>query len=70
MFEGKVWRITGASSGIGAALSEALAAKGARLILSGRNEAALRDVAANVKTETLILPFEATDFARLPAITE
>ena len=70
MFEGKVWWITGASSGIGAALSEALAAKGARLILSGRNEAALRDVAASVKTETLILPFEATDFARLPAITE
>lgn len=70
MFEGKVWWITGASSGIGAALSEALAAKGARLILSGRNEAALRDVAASAKTETLILPFEATDFARLPQITE
>ena len=70
MFEGKTWWITGASSGIGAALAEALAAKGARLILSGRNEAALRDVAARVPTETLILPFEATDFARVPDMVQ
>lgn len=68
MFESKVWWVTGASSGIGAALAEALAAKGARVILSGRNEAALRDVAARCATETLILPFEATDYSRLPPI--
>ena len=70
MFTGKVWWITGASSGIGAALAEALAAKGALLILSGRNEAALRDVAGRLATESLILPFEATDFARVPAVVE
>jgi short-subunit dehydrogenase len=70
MFENKVWWITGASSGIGAALAEALAAKGACLILSGRNEAALRDVAQRAGGETLILPFEATDFARIPALVE
>lgn len=69
MFEQKTWWITGASSGIGAALAEALAAKGARIILSGRNEAALRDVAAKCG-ETLVLPFEATDYARLSAIVE
>lgn len=68
MFESKVWWITGASSGIGAALAEALAAKGAMLILSGRNQAALAEVAAHCKTDHLILPFEATDFARLPDI--
>ncbi len=45
MFASKVWWITGASSGIGAALAEVLARKGARLILSGRNEAALAEVA-------------------------
>lgn len=69
MFEQKTWWITGASSGIGAALTEALAAKGARIILSGRNEAALRDVAAKCD-ETFVLPFEATDYGRIPAIVE
>ncbi|WP_395644837.1 SDR family NAD(P)-dependent oxidoreductase [Terricaulis sp.] len=68
MFEGKTWWITGASSGIGAALAEALSAKGAKLILSGRNEAALKEVAGRCRTASLILPFEATEFARLPEI--
>jgi len=70
MFENKVWWITGASSGIGAALAEALAGKGARLILSGRNESALREVVERCAAESLILPFEATEFARLPQIVE
>ncbi|MFP6873707.1 MAG: SDR family oxidoreductase [Verrucomicrobiales bacterium] len=37
--------ITGASSGIGAACAHALAGQGARVILSGRNEAALKELA-------------------------
>ncbi|MET1253713.1 SDR family NAD(P)-dependent oxidoreductase [Aliikangiella maris] len=41
-YNNKVIWITGATSGIGKALSFALAAKGAILILSGRNEAALK----------------------------
>ncbi|MGE0742687.1 MAG: SDR family NAD(P)-dependent oxidoreductase [Hyphomonadaceae bacterium] len=69
MFENKTWWITGASSGIGAALAEALAARGARLILSGRNEAALAEVSQRCAADTLLLPFEATDYARLPALT-
>src|SRR3546814_15352319 len=64
----QIWWVTGASSGIGAALARALAARGAKLILSGRNVAALEAVAAECATETLVLPFEATDYAALPAI--
>lgn len=63
-----IW-ITGASSGIGAALARGFAAQGARLVLSGRNEAALAEVAADCG-ETLILPFETTDLAALPGLAE
>lgn len=70
MFAGKVWWITGASSGIGAALAEGFAKDGAKLILSGRNVEALNDVAKRVDSEALVLPFEVTDFARIPALVE
>ena len=64
------WWITGASSGIGAALARALGTRGAKLILSGRNVAALEAVAAECGTETLLLPFEASDYDALPALAE
>lgn len=59
-FAGTTAWITGASSGIGAALARGLAGRGARLVLSGRNEAALAEVASQCG-ECLILPFEVTD---------
>lgn len=44
-FAGKTIWIIGASAGIGAALAQALAAQGAKLILSARDRAILQDVA-------------------------
>jgi dehydrogenase/reductase SDR family member 7B len=67
--QGQCWWITGASSGIGAALARGMAAQGARIILSGRNIAALEAVAADCG-EALILPFEATDMAALPGLVD
>ncbi|MFN3369918.1 MAG: SDR family NAD(P)-dependent oxidoreductase [Sphingomonadaceae bacterium] len=64
----RVW-VTGASSGIGAALAKAFGAEGATVILSGRNRAALADVAAGI-ANSVVLPFEATDFEALPAIVD
>jgi len=70
MLSGKTWWITGASSGIGTSLAEALAEKGARLILSGRNVEALNAVASKAKGRALVLPFEAMDFDAIPGIVE
>lgn len=68
MFEGQIWWITGASSGIGEALAIALAERGAKLILSGRNVQALESV-ANQCGDTKLLPFEAADFDAIPGLT-
>ena len=69
-YTGKVAWITGASSGIGAALARGLAKRGAHLVLSGRDEARLAEVAADCG-ESLILPFDVRDDAALAdAITQ
>jgi len=69
MFDRQCWWITGASSGIGEGLARALAARGASLILSGRNVPALETVARDC-ADALLLPFEATDFDRIAGIVE
>jgi len=70
MFQGSCWWVTGASSGIGTALAQALSKAGASLILSGRNVSALNDVSASCEAKSLVLPFEATDYAAIPAVVD
>ena len=69
-FAGSTAWITGASSGIGAALAREFSRCGARVVLSGRHEVRLRAVAKELDTETLVLPFEVTDEAAMRAATE
>lgn len=68
-FKDKVVWITGGSSGIGAALAREWASRGAHLVLSGRDEARLSEV-ANDCGETLILPFDVRDDDALAEATQ
>lgn len=56
----KVAVVTGASAGIGAAVARELAQAGARLVLTGRREDRLQELARELGTETALL---ATDIA-------
>jgi short-subunit dehydrogenase len=60
-FKNKVVWITGASSGIGEALTIAFSNEGAKIVLSSRNENELQRVANNCKSETLIIPLDLAD---------
>ncbi len=70
-FAGKCVWITGASSGIGEALSKAFARRGARLVLSARREGELERVrdeivsAGRAPADVVLLPFDVTDEALL-----
>jgi dehydrogenase/reductase SDR family protein 7B len=70
MSDGKIWWITGATSGIGAALAEASAQAGVKVILSGRNLSALTAIAERCSPGALVLPFEATDFKNIPSLVD
>ena len=70
IFQNKTAWVTGTSSGIGEALAKGLAARGARVILSGRRLDELQRVAKSTDGETLVLPFEATDYDALPGTVE
>lgn len=69
-FAGKTVWVTGASSGIGRALSIELDRRGACLVISGRREAALAQTKAQLSQPALVLAFEATDHDALPALVD
>ena len=67
---GKVIWITGASSGIGEALARSASSDSTKLILSGRRVDALQSLAYELSAETLVLPFEVTDYSALADIVD
>jgi len=64
-FDGTVAWITGASSGIGAALAREWSRGGGHVVLSARDQARLEAVAQGLGGESLILPFDVRDEAAL-----
>ncbi len=69
---GQVIWITGASSGIGEALSYAYAKRGCRLILSARDESELRRVqeGCSVPGQVGLLPLDLSDPDKMPSLAE
>ncbi|NWG24457.1 MAG: SDR family oxidoreductase [Pseudorhodoplanes sp.] len=63
MLEGRVAVITGPAKGMGAAVTRAFAGEGARLVLAGRDVAAIEPVAADVRSrgaEAIVVPCDLT----------
>lgn len=72
-FSGNVVVITGASEGIGRALAEALAPRGAKLVLAARNSGRLEALAETCRkagAEVLVVPGDLTDEAQCRALVE
>jgi len=65
----RIW-LTGASSGIGAALAEVLLQQGHRLALSARNAGALHALAERYPGQVLQAPGDLTDPEQVRAIGE
>ncbi|HEX2388974.1 MAG TPA: SDR family oxidoreductase [Solirubrobacterales bacterium] len=71
MPEARTVLITGASTGIGAATARRLREAGDRLVLAGRREQPLADLAAELgDDEVLVKPCDVTDWDQVQALTE
>ena len=71
--DGKIAMITGPAKGMGAAITTAFAAEGAKLALLGRDVAAIEPVAAEVKKmggRAIIVPCDLTDPAQCDAAAQ
>ena len=71
--KGRVAVITGPAKGMGAAITKAFAAEGCKLALIGRDVAAIKPVAEEVKAagaEAIIIPCDLTDAAQCEAAAQ
>lgn len=66
--EKKVAIVTGAGTGIGRAVAEALAAAGYAVALAGRRAEALEETAKSISGEALVVPTDVTDPASVKAL--
>ena len=66
----KVALVTGAGTGIGRSASIGLAADGFVVVLVGRRPEPLRSVAAEIPTDTLVVPADVADFGAVHALFE
>lgn len=69
-FSNKTVLVTGGSSGIGLAAAKAFAAEGARVVITGRDAAALEQAAAAVGSTALALVNDAGDIAAARTLAE
>ncbi len=70
MAESRVFVITGASSGIGAATAVEASRLGYRLVLASRREDALQEVASRCEGETLTVPVDVTSWEENERLAE
>ena len=67
---GKVWFITGASTGFGREMAEQLLADGAKVVATARKPEQLSDLAAKYPETALILPLDVTKDAAVQSAVE
>jgi NAD(P)-dependent dehydrogenase (short-subunit alcohol dehydrogenase family) len=67
-FDGKVAVVTGGNSGIGLAVAKGFAREGASVVITGRDEAALKSAAKEIGEGTLAVKADATRMADLDAL--
>jgi NAD(P)-dependent dehydrogenase (short-subunit alcohol dehydrogenase family) len=67
-FQGRTALVTGAGTGIGAAVCRRISAEGGNVVLTGRREEPLKEVAAELGDAALVVPGDAADATGIRAV--